>query len=105
MLNQTDGDRAVSGTAASSLEIRVSLNWCPPVLALLDSGAQVNVISSAYVRAMCNKAAMSMDVSETLTAVDGRPLSVEGVLFVPVRVAGTLLHPPSSFLCIKRCRP
>ena len=89
-----------SESVATAFEVFVSLNWCSPVLALLDSGAQVNVVSLAYVRAMSNKIKLNVNVAESLTAVDGRPLSVEGIVNIPVRMAGVLLDPPVRFFVL-----
>ena len=93
----TDG----AAQRVSCFEIRASLNWCTPVMALLDSGAQVNVISSDYVNGTTNKVRVRTDFSKTLTAVDGRPLFVEGVVDIPVCVAGVLLTPRCAILRVE----
>jgi hypothetical protein len=79
----------------------VSLNWCPLMRALVDCGAQVNIMSAAYWKKMNNKAPGPIKADDQLSLVNGEPLHVCGVVFVPVRVAGTLLQPKVRFFVVE----
>lgn len=79
----------------------VSLNWCPLVRALVDCGADVNVVSAEYYNGMMNKVPGPVKAEGKLLTVNGEPLSVLGVVYIPVRVAGTLLKPNVRFFVVE----
>jgi hypothetical protein len=81
--------------------VKVCLNWCPPIDAVLDSGAAVNVLSFEYWSGMTNRLSLMDAPSPPLLTVSGEPLQVCGVVSSPVRVAGTLLHPPVRFFVVR----
>ena len=90
-----------------SCEIRVSFNWCRPVSAHLDCGAQANVMSYEYYLSMNNRPSMPLEEKfvEQLSSVSGEPLDVVGLLRVPVRVAGTALRPEVRLFVVKGLPP
>ena len=100
-IQSVQNDNNASGI--SSCEIRVSFNWSPPVLALLDCGAQANVMSYQYYSTMHNRPSLPLEenFAEQLSSVSGEPLEVAGVLHVPVRIAGTALRPDVRFFVVK----
>ena len=90
-----------------SCDIRVSFNWCRPVLAHLDCGAQANVVSYEYYMSMNNRPSMPLEEKfvEQLSSVSGEPLEVVGLLRVPVRLAGTALRPDVRLFVVKGLPP
>jgi hypothetical protein len=89
-----------SSVNAPVVGMRVSLNWCPAVTATLDSGAHVNVISGDCFRSMKNKPVLNSPGDHELLSVNDSPLSVLGIVHVPVRMAGVFLRPPVRFFVV-----
>src|ERR1700750_3052048 len=88
------------GSAVSSCGMKVCINWCPSMTAVLDSGAAVNVMSFDYWRGMKNRASLDDGPSPSLLSVNGERLQVRGTVTVPVRVANILLQPKIRFFVI-----
>lgn len=72
---------------------------------MLDSGAEVNVMSVTYYRSMVNKTHLASPDGHELRSVAGDRLSVLGVIHVPLRVAGVLLRPNVRFFVVDSVPP
>ena len=60
----------------------------------------MNVLSFDYWSGMKNRVRMMDASSHPLLTVSGEPLHVRGMVSIPVRVKGTLLHPPVRFFVV-----
>ena len=65
-------------------------------------GAQANVMCFGYYQRMRKKSPTPLEgkVDEQLLSVSGTPLIVKGIVFIPVRIAGTLLRPNVRFFVV-----
>ena len=103
MMDVTPAVRSVSvrDVTANVCTLKVCINWCSSIEAVLDSGAAVNVLSFDYWREMKNRQSLSEVSSPPLLTVSGEPLHVCGTVNASVRVAGVLLSPRVRFFVVR----
>jgi hypothetical protein len=67
---------------------------------MLDSGAEINILSAEYYRRLENSVALRSNRTLQLKQLNGEPLTVLGIVFLPVRVNGIGLASKVQFFVV-----
>jgi hypothetical protein len=95
------GDAPPSAPTTSACQISISLVQRPFIQDVVDSGAQVNVMSSVYFETIESKTVKLVPQGkEELRTVNGQKLPVREVAYLSARVANTVLQPSVRFFVV-----